>query len=80
MKKLCPACDGTGVQYTSGGDIKCEPDFPCDKCGGYRYELSNELCLRCDYGPKYGHSDECRGNYDPDEPCRNAEPEEYENE
>lgn len=41
-------------------------------------ELSNAACERCDYGPLHGHDDECRGNYDPDEPCRNAEPEEYE--
>jgi hypothetical protein len=38
--------------------------------------LSSPLCARCDYGP--AHDDNCRGAYDPDEPCRNAEPDEYE--
>lgn len=34
------------------------------------------LCMRCDHGPT--HSDDCRGAYDPDWPCRVDDPEEYE--
>lgn len=40
-------------------------------------EVSDPLCERCDYGPNHD-SEQCRGWADPDEPCRNAEPEEYE--
>lgn len=60
----CPTCNGHG----GGGGF--------DRNGSDR-EISSPLCERCDYGPKYGHDDECRGNYDPDEPCRIAEPDEY---
>jgi len=77
MKEKCPICGGHTSRMS---DIEVGPAHICEACQGTGYKLSNPLCARCDYGPKYGHSDECRGNYDPDEPCRNAEPEEYENE
>ena len=40
---------------------------------------ADPVCIRCDYGPNH-QSDRCRGWSDPDEPCRNAEPGEYEEE
>lgn len=33
-------------------------------------------CMHCDNGP--AHSDDCKGAYNPDWPCRIADPDEYE--
>ena len=40
-------------------------------------QTTTPWCVRCDYGPNHD-KDGCRGWQDADEPCRNLEPEAYE--